>query len=145
MTIVTSLGDPRPPVKPAAVAFVWCARLKYGVRQSLGLNEALILSEMLDAARGPFSVADIADGLRSSTRDIDGGTIYLALRRLKARGYVASHTVRMKARDGIDREVMRFEITGDGKGMIEKYARDARRVVEKTDAQPEKRDAPTRL
>jgi DNA-binding PadR family transcriptional regulator len=95
------------------------------MKNSLGMNEALILSAM--HAGKPMSVADVAAKLREEAigRLIDDGSIYIALHRMSKRGFVSSSKHVVTSADGKQREIGYYAVCAEGRKAVAQLAHEA--------------------
>jgi DNA-binding PadR family transcriptional regulator len=95
------------------------------VKNSLGLNEAMILSALQRADE--LSVANIASRLSEVDigRNIDDGCIYIALMRMGQRGFVVVSKRIVTSSDGKRRSVQFYQITAEGQNIIKQFHREA--------------------
>lgn len=96
------------------------------MKTTLGINEALILAAL--ASRGECSVAQVAERVVED-RDVDDGSLYVALQRMAERGFVTRRKVKVRSADGREREVGAYKITGQGTGALDRWQREAAAVT----------------
>jgi DNA-binding PadR family transcriptional regulator len=96
------------------------------VKNTLGINEALILAAL--ASEGECSVAQVAQRVVRH-RDVDDGSIYVALQRMAERGFVTRRKVTVQSADRRAREVGVYKITGEGTRAVDEWSREAAAVT----------------
>ena len=95
------------------------------MKTTLGINEALILASL--AAADESSVADVAAQLER-IREVDDGSIYVALQRMAERGFVTRQKARARSADGRDRDIGVYSITGEGVRALDAFERESAAV-----------------
>ena len=104
------------------------------MKTTLGINEALILAAL--SSRGECSVAQVAERV-GKNRDVDDGSLYVALQRMAERGFVGRRKVRVRSADGREREVGAYKITAEGTDALDRWEREAHAVTRlRTAGQP---------
>jgi DNA-binding PadR family transcriptional regulator len=88
------------------------------MRTTLGINEAYILAGLETAKE--LTVAGVAERVEGD-RDIDDGSIYVALQRMIARGFVTMRKIRTASADGRVREIGVYAITGEGARTLDEF------------------------
>jgi DNA-binding PadR family transcriptional regulator len=96
------------------------------VQKTLGINEALILAALTGGAES--SVAEVADRV-VRVRDVDDGSIYMALQRMTDRGLVTRRKERVRSADGRDRDIGKYRITGEGSRALASWEHDTQAVT----------------
>jgi DNA-binding PadR family transcriptional regulator len=93
----------------------------------IGVNEALILASL---TAGEGTIAQIAERLEKGLdpHEIGDGTIYVALQRMIARGFVTRRKDILVAADGRPREVGHYRITDAGSAAMSAFERKAAAV-----------------
>ncbi len=95
------------------------------MRTTLGINEALILAALAHAPE--LTVAGVAERVEGD-RDINDGSIYVALQRMIERGFVTMRKVRAASTDGRVREIGSYAVTGEGMRTLDDFIRQANAV-----------------
>jgi len=93
--------------------------------KTIGINEALILAAL--SAIENLAISDIAARL-APYREVDDGTIYVALQRMIDRGFVTRKQSRAKSTDGRERDIAFYGITGAGSRVLAQFEAEASQV-----------------
>jgi len=98
------------------------------MRNLLGTNEALILAALCSGSEA--TLAEIAERLDDDMigRNIDDGSIYMALRRMAERGYVTIRKTNVVSADGRPRDIGIYKITKSGAHALAKFSHEAAAV-----------------
>ena len=92
------------------------------MKTTLGINGALILAILTSKVEA--TVAEVAERLES-IRDIDDGSIYVALQRMSERGLVQQRKVRTRSADGRKRDIGVYTITAEGVAALDAFQRES--------------------